>query len=113
MTGAIIETLRSLKGALTLNHLRKGLVIMPDLTTTKVAATALKRLNTRSESGTVELAASDLTKPGAVSVKGGVLSIQNEKLANLIHTKLADASRLVPGGLAAADVDVSVGVKVK
>ncbi len=42
-------------------------------------ATPARGLNTRSEVGTVELAASELTKPGAVSVQGNVLTIQKSE----------------------------------
>jgi hypothetical protein len=52
-------------------------------------------------------------KAGTVSVEGGVLTVKNEQLANLIHSKIAEASRLVPANARASDVDVSVGVKIK
>lgn len=80
---------------------------------TQSPAKLASRLNTRSEAGTVELAAGELTKAGAVSVKGNVLTVQNQQLADLIHSKLADAAKLAPAGKRATDVDVSVGVKVK
>jgi hypothetical protein len=72
-----------------------------------------KRPNSRTDTGTVELAPNELSKAGVVSVEGGVLTVKNEELANLIHSKLADASKLLPTGLRATDVDVSVGVKIK
>ena len=81
--------------------------------TTPTAATPIRRPNTRSEVGTVELAAGELTKPGAVSIQGNNLAIQNQNPANLIHSKLADAAKLAPVGARATDVDVSVGVKIK
>lgn len=89
---------------------------MPDVTDTikpHLAATTLTRLNTRSETGSVNIPASELTKPGAFTVNNGVLTVQNAQLAKLINSKLADASALVPGGKAAVDVDAGVTVKVK
>jgi hypothetical protein len=69
--------------------------------------------NSRTETGTIELAPHELTQAGAFTVQGGVLTVKNEQLANLIHSKLADASKLAPAGKVASDVDVSVGVKIK
>ena len=85
---------------------------MPD-PITRVAAGTLSRLNTRSETGSIEIPAAELTKAGAFSVKGGVLTVQNAQLSQLINSKLADAANLAPGGRAATDVDVGVTVKVK
>jgi hypothetical protein len=76
-------------------------------------ATPIQGHNTRSEVGKVELAAGELTKAGAVSINGNNLTIQNQKLADLIHSKLADAAKLTPAARAATDVDVGVSVKVK
>ena len=67
----------------------------------------------RTETGAVELPVNELAKSDVVSVKSGVLTVKNQQLADLIHSKLADASKLVPGGRAASDVDVGVTVKVK
>ncbi len=87
---------------------------MPDPIKPQVAAGEVKRLpNSRTDTGTVELALGELTKAGAVSVAGGVLTVKNEQLASLIHSKLAEAARLTPAGKVASDVDVSVGVKIK
>jgi hypothetical protein len=69
--------------------------------------------NSRTDSGTIEMNPSELTKAGAISVAGGVLTVKNEQLASLIHSKLADAAKMVPNGKVASDVDVSVGVKIK
>jgi len=69
--------------------------------------------HSRTETGTIQLPVSALTKPDAVTVHNGVLTVKNQELSDLIHKKLADASKLAPQGLAATDVDVSVGVKVK
>lgn len=68
--------------------------------------------HTKTETGTIQLNPADLTKAGAVSLHGGVLTVKNDHLADLIHTKIADAAKLAPS-LKATDVDVSVGVKVK
>ena len=70
-------------------------------------------VRSRAESGTLELRPAELTKAGAFSVNNGVLTVKNEQLADLIHSKLADATKLLPGGVAASDVDVGVTVKVK
>jgi hypothetical protein len=69
--------------------------------------------NSRADAGTVELAPQELTKAGAFSIQGGVLTVKNEQLANLIHSKLADASKMLPAGKVASDVDVGVTVKIK
>jgi hypothetical protein len=69
--------------------------------------------NTRTDTGTLEIPPAELMKAGTVSVEGGVLTVKNEQLANLIHSKIAEASRLVPANARASDVDVSVGVKIK
>jgi hypothetical protein len=69
--------------------------------------------NSRTDTGNMEIAPEELTKAGAVSLKGEVLTVKNEELAQLIHSKLSEASKLVPVSKAAADVDVSVSVKVK
>jgi hypothetical protein len=87
---------------------------MPDPIKAKLDLSQLRQVpNTRTESGTIELAPNELTKAGAISVNGGVLTVKNAELANLIHSKLADASKLLPAGKVASDVDVSVGVKIK
>ena len=67
---------------------------------------------TKTDTGTIELHPADLTKAGAVSLHGGVLTVKNDHLADLIHAKIADAAKLAPG-LKATDVDVGVSVKVK
>jgi hypothetical protein len=84
---------------------------MPD--PIRPAANLKRLLNSRTDAGTVELPPEELTKAGAFSVQGGVLTVKNEQIANLIHSKLAEATKLVPGGKVASDVDVSVGVKIK
>jgi hypothetical protein len=87
---------------------------MSDQIKSQVPARQLQRLpNSRTDTGTVEIPPNELTQPGAVSVQGGVLTVKNAQLANLIHSKLAEASKLLPAGKAASDVDVSVGVKIK
>jgi len=87
---------------------------MPDPTKPNISASHLQRLpNSRTEAGSIELAPHELTKAGAFAVHEGVLTVKNAELANLIHSKLADAAKLVPAGKAATDVDVSVGVKIK
>lgn len=63
--------------------------------------------------------ASDVTLPVAelmkhdVSVSNGVLTVKNAELANLIHSKLAMAAPMTAARPAAAEVDVSVSVKVR
>jgi len=85
---------------------------MPDPINPRVDRVFGRSINTRTETGSIEMSPQDLANLKA-SAAGGVLTIQNAKLADLIHSKIAEASKLVPAGKAAADVDVSVGVKVK
>jgi hypothetical protein len=73
----------------------------------------LRGLHSRTDTGSIELPVHELTQAGAVTVTNGVLSVKNQQLADLIQKKLADASKLVPGGKVASDVDVGVTVKVK
>ncbi|WP_019833502.1 hypothetical protein [Sphingomonas sp. PR090111-T3T-6A] len=67
---------------------------------------------THAETSSVAMEPSAVLKADAVSVHGGVLTVKNEELAHLIQSKLAAASQLAAGRAAAADTDVSVGVKV-
>jgi hypothetical protein len=67
---------------------------------------------THAETSSVSMAPDTVLKQGAVSVQGGVLTVKNQELAELIQSKLAAASKLSADRLKAADADVSVGVKV-
>jgi len=66
------------------------------------------------------LETSAITLPGAkafdashLAVHNGVLTVKNQHLADLIHSKISAASSPLVGALAAADADVTVGVKVR
>jgi hypothetical protein len=85
---------------------------MPD-PVIKAQPIAPRGLQSRTETGSIDLPAHALSQADAVTVKSGVLTVKNQQLADLIHSKLADASKLVPQGRAASDVDVGVSVKAK
>jgi hypothetical protein len=72
---------------------------------------AASHFRTLEETSAVSVAPDAVLKPDAVKVNGGVLTVQNAELAQLIHSKLAAASQLAAGRVA-ADTDVSVSVKV-
>ena len=67
----------------------------------------------RTEKAQITLAPDAVLKPGAIALQGTTLKLQNQELANLIHSKLAASAALVAAHPGAADADVSVGVKVK
>jgi hypothetical protein len=75
---------------------------------------AASQFRTLEETSGVTLAPDAVLKPDAVKLNGGVLTVQNAELAQLIHSKLAAASQLAAkqAAPAAADADVSVSVKV-
>jgi glutaminase len=81
---------------------------MPDPTVAKLANAFV----THQETSAVSIAPETLLKQGAVTANGGVLTVKNQELANLIQAKLASAALLTTGRNAASDADVSVGVKV-
>lgn len=87
--------------------------IKPRANVARKAGIVPKAIGSRTDTGSIEMSPKELNAAGAVSVKNGVLTVKNEHLANLIHAKLASASAMVPGGKAATDVDISVGIKIK
>lgn len=67
---------------------------------------------THQETSTVAMSPDVILKPGAIQAQGGVLTVKNAELANLINSKIAAASQLAGGRNVASDADVSVGIKV-
>ncbi len=72
---------------------------------------AASDFRTLEESSTASIEPDAVLKPDAVKINGGVVTVKNAELAQLIHSKLASASQLATAR-AAADTDVSVSVKV-